>query len=182
MNNDTGGAVAAHNLLLKRDPSSTEHLVYKYRMASILASPQAARKKRFIKLELGSVEASLPAGANPFQYSKTAGGTAQHNSEPDRGKRTLLKELATEDGEIKGQEDLAHYVCSFYTHLYTSEANAPDTSEVREACRASTPIRVSNETNMELIKELTLKEVQDAISAMPKGKAPGCDGILTESF
>jgi hypothetical protein len=85
MNNDTGGAVAAHNLLLKRDPSSTEHLIYKHRMASILASPQAARKKRFIKLELGSVEASLPAGANPFQYSKTAGGTAQHNSEPDQG-------------------------------------------------------------------------------------------------
>ncbi len=85
MNNDTGGAVAALNLLLKRDPSSTEHLVHKHRMASILASPQAARKKRFIKLELGSVEASLPAGANPFQYSKTAGGTTQHNSEPDRG-------------------------------------------------------------------------------------------------
>jgi len=25
-------------------------------------------------------------------------------------KRTLLKELTTEEGEIKGQEDLAHYV------------------------------------------------------------------------
>jgi hypothetical protein len=25
-------------------------------------------------------------------------------------KRTLLKELVTEDGEIKGQEDLAHYI------------------------------------------------------------------------
>jgi hypothetical protein len=35
---------------------------------------------------------------------------------------------------------------------------------------------------MELIKELTLKEVQDAISAMPKGKAPRCDGIPTEFF
>ncbi len=44
-------------------------------------------------------------------------------------KRTLLKELSTEDGEVTGQEDLAHYVCSFYTHLYTSEANAPGTHE-----------------------------------------------------
>jgi hypothetical protein len=42
-------------------------------MASILASPQAARKKRYIKLELGSVETSLPAGGNPFQYSKDCG-------------------------------------------------------------------------------------------------------------
>jgi hypothetical protein len=35
---------------------------------------------------------------------------------------------------------------------------------------------------MELIKELILKKVQDAISAMPKGKEPRCDGIPTEFF
>jgi hypothetical protein len=85
MNNDTGGAVAAHNLLLKRDPSNTEHFEHKQKMASILASPQAARKKRFVKLELGSLEASLPAGANPFQDPKVAGGTTQHDLELDRG-------------------------------------------------------------------------------------------------
>jgi hypothetical protein len=44
-------------------------------------------------------------------------------------KRTFLKELSTEDGEVTSQEDLAHYVRSFYTHLYTSEANAPGTHE-----------------------------------------------------
>jgi hypothetical protein len=36
--------------------------------------------------------------------------------------------------------------------------------------------------NDELTKELTLKEIKDAIAAMPKDKAPGCDGILTEFF
>jgi hypothetical protein len=50
MNNHSGGAVAAHNLLFKRDPSSTEHIIHKQRMASILASPPAARKKRFVRL------------------------------------------------------------------------------------------------------------------------------------
>ncbi|CAK9190675.1 unnamed protein product [Sphagnum jensenii] len=85
MNNDTGGAVAAQNLLLKRDPSSTEHLVHKQKMASILASPQAARKKRFVKLELGSLEASPPAGANPFQDPKAEGDTTQHDSAQGRG-------------------------------------------------------------------------------------------------
>jgi len=74
-------------------------------------------------------------------------------------KRMLLKELTIEEGEIKGQEDLAHYVRSFYAHLYTSEASAPSTSEAREACWANTSIRVSNETNEELTKELTLKEI-----------------------
>jgi hypothetical protein len=97
-------------------------------------------------------------------------------------KRTLLKELSTEDGEVTCQEDLAHYVRSFYTHLYTSEANAPGTHEAREVCWASTPTWVSNETNKELTQKLTLKEIQEAILAMPKDKAPGCDGILTEFF
>ncbi len=36
--------------------------------------------------------------------------------------------------------------------------------------------------NEELTKELTLKEIRDAISAMPKGKTPGCDGIPTKFF
>jgi len=85
MNNDAGGAVAAHNLLLKRDPLSTEHLVHKQKMASIQASPQAARKKRFVKLELGSLEANLLAEANPFQDPKVAGGTTQHDLVPNQG-------------------------------------------------------------------------------------------------
>jgi hypothetical protein len=66
MSNDTGGATVAHNLLLKRDHSCIGHLVHRQKMASILASPQTTRKKRFVKLELGSFEAKPPAEANPF--------------------------------------------------------------------------------------------------------------------
>jgi hypothetical protein len=83
MNNDAGGAVAVHNLLFKRDPSNTEHLVHKQKMASILASPQAARKKRFVKLELGSFEDNLPTGNNPFQDPKATGGITQLGPKPD---------------------------------------------------------------------------------------------------
>jgi hypothetical protein len=36
--------------------------------------------------------------------------------------------------------------------------------------------------NSELTRELSLKEIQDAISAMPKDKALGADGIPTEFF
>jgi len=60
--------------------------------------------------------------------------------------------------------------------------SAPGTSEAWEECWASTPTRVSIETNQELTKELTLKEIRDAITAMPKGKTPECDGIPTEFF
>ncbi|CAK9274809.1 unnamed protein product [Sphagnum jensenii] len=90
MNNDTGAAVVAHNLLLKRDPSNAEHLVHKQKMASILASPQAARKKRFVKLELGSLEDNLPTGNNLFQYPKATRGTSQFGPEPDLGYGELI--------------------------------------------------------------------------------------------
>jgi hypothetical protein len=73
-------------------------------------------------------------------------------------------------------------VQSFYTRLYTSEASAPGTAEAREVCWDSTPTRISNEANNELTKELTLKEIKEAIAVMPKDKAPGCDGIPTEFF
>ncbi|CAM6005871.1 unnamed protein product [Sphagnum balticum] len=63
-----------------------------------------------------------------------------------------------------------------------SEVNAPGTSEAREICWGSTPARVSNTANEELTKELTLKEIKEAIAAMPKDKAPRCDGIPTEFF
>jgi hypothetical protein len=36
--------------------------------------------------------------------------------------------------------------------------------------------------NDELTKELTLKEIKEAIAAMLKDKAPRCDGIPTEFF
>jgi hypothetical protein len=54
MNNEVRAAPTAHNLLLKRDPPSTDHHAYKHKVASILALPQATRKKRFVRLEWGS--------------------------------------------------------------------------------------------------------------------------------
>jgi len=78
-------------------------------------------------------------------------------------KRTPLKELKTEGGDIIGQADLAHYVRSFYKRLYTSEADAPGTLEAREDSWESTLSRVFDSANDELTKDLTLKEMKEAI-------------------
>jgi hypothetical protein len=67
-------------------------------------------------------------------------------------------------------------------HLYTSEAHAPGTIEARKECWANTPTEVSTEMNNELVREVTLKEVQDAITVMPKDNAPGSDAIRNEFF
>ncbi|CAK9854806.1 unnamed protein product [Sphagnum jensenii] len=66
MNNEAEFAAEAHDLLLKNGPSCIDHQTYKHRMASTLASLQAARKRRYIRLDLGSVESNLTAEANPF--------------------------------------------------------------------------------------------------------------------
>jgi hypothetical protein len=66
MNNDTGSAVAAHNLLLKRDHLCTEHLANKQKMASILASPQTTRKTEVHEVGLGKSRGQPPARGQPI--------------------------------------------------------------------------------------------------------------------
>jgi hypothetical protein len=39
-----------------------------------------------------------------------------------------------------------------------------------------------DETNNDLTKDLSLKDILDAISSLPKGKVLGCDGIPTKFF
>jgi hypothetical protein len=69
MNNEAEFSTSAYDLLLKNGPSRIDHETYKHRMASILVLPQAARKKKYIKLDLGSAEPNLTAGVNLFQDS-----------------------------------------------------------------------------------------------------------------
>jgi len=93
-----------------------------------------------------------------------------------------LRELETENGPVMGQFNFSHYVSDFYARLYSSEAHVPGTQEVQERCWDSVPIRVASETNACLTKSLTLEEILKAIHALPKGKAPGHDGIPMEFF
>jgi hypothetical protein len=97
-------------------------------------------------------------------------------------KKALLKELETESGTIMNQHDLTHYIIDYYTHLYTSDAVALDTAEAQEQCWHSVPIKVTRDINLNLTRNLTLTEIHDAIRALPKGKAPGHDGVPMEFF
>jgi len=56
MNNDIEFTGPAHNLLLKSSPVNTECQMHMSEVASQMASPQAIRKKRFIKLDLSKLE------------------------------------------------------------------------------------------------------------------------------
>jgi len=55
----------AHNLLRKTDTGNSARQARRNKSASLLASPQAARKKRFTKLDLALMTARLPGSISP---------------------------------------------------------------------------------------------------------------------
>ncbi len=54
--------------------------------------------------------------------------------------------------------------------------------EAQAECWTSVPVKVAHDTNTNLTRALTVQDVLDAIKALPKGKAPGHDGIPMEFF
>jgi hypothetical protein len=80
MNNDIEFAGPAHNLLLKSGLVSIERQVCMSKVASQMASPQAIRKKRFIKLDLSKLEPQRVATSLNFEDGQVAQG-AQLNLE-----------------------------------------------------------------------------------------------------
>jgi hypothetical protein len=89
MNNEVEFAAAAHNLLKKADAGDTTRQAFSNKAASILASPQAARKKRYTKLDL----TQTPLGA--------FGALAQEGKiDAERGQRLAQGEEAKHTGSL----------------------------------------------------------------------------------
>jgi len=65
MNNETEFAAPAHNLLMKANLMNSSRLESKNRAASMQASPQVARKKRFTKLDISSTATTRTDGNAP---------------------------------------------------------------------------------------------------------------------
>ncbi len=97
-------------------------------------------------------------------------------------KKTLMRELETDSGTIMGQQDLTHHVTSFYSRLYTSDANTPSIAKAQVHCWQSVPTKVTGDVNASLTSRLSLEEVRSAICTLSKGKTPGHDGIPMEFF
>jgi hypothetical protein len=70
-------------------------------------------------------------------------------------KKALIRELATDSGTVSGQQDLSHYVTSFYARLYMSDA--------QDLCWQSIPGMVTDDANANLVNNLSLEEVGRAI-------------------
>jgi hypothetical protein len=71
MNNETEFAAPAHILLMKANLMNSSRLESKNRAASMQASPQAARKKRFMKLDISSTGTARTDGNTPARDETT---------------------------------------------------------------------------------------------------------------
>ncbi len=74
MNNEVEFTTSAHNLLRKEDAGDTNRQAHKNRAESILASPQATRKKRFTKLDLARMLSPQEASLGLTQVDKEGEG------------------------------------------------------------------------------------------------------------
>jgi hypothetical protein len=83
MNNEVEFATPAINLLRKTDVGNTTRQAHKNRTASILASPQATRKKRFTKLDLTLLMTSQNGSMDPTHTDHKAENKDQKPSSND---------------------------------------------------------------------------------------------------
>ncbi len=88
-------------------------------------------------------------------------------------KKTLLRELETEEGTVTGQSDLALYVTSYYANLYSSDALAPGTAQVQAVCWKSVLSKVTQAMNERLTKDLSLRDISEPSKPSPKGRLQG---------
>jgi len=87
MGNEMEFSTPAHSLLMKTEAVQSEHQKNKNRSASFQASPQAARKKRYTKLNFASLVSS---GANeePSPGREEKEDDSQGSLEIDKGRET----------------------------------------------------------------------------------------------
>ncbi len=87
MSNELEFSAPPHNLLMKIEAMHSEHQENKNRSASIQASPQAARKKRYTKLDFATLASSGANGDDALS--------------PDREKEDAIQEGPARD-EVRG--------------------------------------------------------------------------------
>jgi len=95
MNNEVEFSASAHNLLLKIGAEGTTRQAHKNHSANIQASPQAARKKRFTKLDMMMLEPTR-MGNNTHTCTKRDADDGEQDSPPSATNKTqgLIGSLA----------------------------------------------------------------------------------------
>ncbi|KAL3695431.1 hypothetical protein R1sor_009507 [Riccia sorocarpa] len=91
--------------------------------------------------------------------------------------------LQTEDGRRSTKEDdIMKEIHRFYSNLYRKEDLSDNDRRAMESVLSGIQKKASREQNQELIRIPTDTEIQELIESLPKGKAPGLDGMTPEAL
>ncbi|KAL3683823.1 hypothetical protein R1sor_001845 [Riccia sorocarpa] len=89
--------------------------------------------------------------------------------------------LITDDGQrIETEKGILRELSRFYTNLFTKEPMSTEDIQLRDSVLATVPNKVTPEQNRRLCELPTEEEITDLLKSLPKGKAPGIDGMTSE--
>ncbi|KAL8091605.1 hypothetical protein AgCh_034018 [Apium graveolens] len=100
-----------------------------------------------------------------------------HAASSSRRRTNKIQKLKDENGSwVKWQDGLKELLTNYYQELYSS--SQVDSDEVINCVKP----KISEEQNVQLMKEITEEEVREAIFHMHPDKAPGPDGMTPTFF
>lgn len=96
-----------------------------------------------------------------------------HQFASERRRRNKIKRLVTEEGGVGTDEgEMRVLVANYYNNLFESHAG----DRIDELLQ-HVPVKVSEEANRTLCKEVTSEEIKEALDGIGDLKAPGSDGM-----
>ena len=96
-----------------------------------------------------------------------------HSKATKRFRKNLIRGIRDGDGTwLTGQEEIGHVLKSYYKDLFSTSNPNLDVASLEKI-----PCMLTDEMNVELVKEFTDLEVKEALNQMAPLKALGLDGM-----
>ena len=96
--------------------------------------------------------------------------------------KALIRTLKISDETIIDRTRILDEISNFYEKLYTSKGTEPADAWIGEI-RATTDIpTITDDSKDELVKEMTISDLQQIIKSCPINKSPGNDGLPKEFY
>uniref|UniRef100_A0A3B3HKX7 Reverse transcriptase domain-containing protein n=1 Tax=Oryzias latipes TaxID=8090 RepID=A0A3B3HKX7_ORYLA len=103
------------------------------------------------------------------------------NLEKSRQRKKTITKLQIENSLVDDQNNIKDYITNFYKNLYTSQYSYQNTLLFERLIYDKVP-KIDKTFRDLMESELTIDELDKAVSQMASGKSPGPDGITAEFY
>ena len=175
--------VIEHSARLKQENSAIENNL-KQQLEQLANLPNfklySELKKKLAKLQIESFRKKLLKNEQLFQYSNNLATKEFFKQFLQKRQNVTIDELIDDGGISKTTPiDLAEHVQRFYTKLYSCDQINP---LEQNYFLNNLDVGLSDQQKEHLQNDLSVFEIETAISQMAKGKAPGPDGLSVEFY